>query len=120
MDIISILGIAGLTVLFQAIIGYFAYKKIIVEIEKLIPNLVNLAIENAKIYAENWINSDTGKKAIYEIGNIVGAGAKASLTGKSSGGKWGWLETLVGLGREFISKTPNQSQEAASSSQSGL
>ena len=99
--------LAAITVAFQAILVYAGYKIVMSRLKQIVAETTKFALESVKMYAEEWMNSDTGQKAMFNIGEIVGAGAKKSIMGKNSGGKWGWLETIVDLGKQVFSDAKN-------------
>jgi len=101
LELESIILSALITVIFQAILALAAYKIAMARIQKQVPDLVNLALNSAKNYAEEWINSETGQKAIYQLGQLAGNGAKSALTGKAGSGKYGWIETAISLFRNL-------------------
>ena len=56
-------------------------------------------IENYKLELkkelEMWLNSETGAKALYQIGALIGHGASTGLGIQKTGGKFKW-ENLLG------------------------
>lgn len=67
--------------------------------------------DDLKADTEQWLNSETGQKAIYQIGGIIGAGAKTGL-GLGRGGSKKGLEGLVIdlIGSWLHGKNPLQEQ----------
>ncbi len=54
--------------------------------------LINQYKKELKQEAEAWLNSETGQKAIFQIGAIIGNGAKAGLGMTTKSGKFRWQD----------------------------
>ena len=61
-----------------------------------------LAKKDAKQQIEQWINSDTGQKAIYSIGLLLGNAIKQGVGLGTGGGKMKFENLLVQAGIGFL------------------
>ena len=72
----------------SAFIVYYLFKKTAKkEVETIKKDLKN--------EISGWLNSETGQKAIYSIGALIGNGAKAGIGMKNTSGKFKW-DNLLG------------------------
>ncbi len=87
-DVYIILLIAN-----PVLLGFIAYLSI-----RKLQKMTSETIKNLKISTKNdlesWLNSETGQKAIYAIGAIIGNGAKAGFGMGTKGGKFKWQDLL--------------------------
>jgi len=85
-----------ISILSALLIYYIASKKV----EKTI----DFYKKQLKDEAEKWINSETGAKALYGIGMMIGQGAKQSIGIGSTGGKFKWQDLLAQVGIQWAQK----------------
>ena len=55
-----------------------------------------------KTEAEAWLNSETGAKALYGIGAMIGQGAKQSIGMGTTGGKFKWQDLVTQIGLKWV------------------
>lgn len=53
---------------------------------------------------EKWLNSETGVKALYSLGALIGNGAKDSIGIGTKGGKFKFSDLLTQIGINWASK----------------
>lgn len=82
--------------------------------EKKAEKTINFYKNQLKNEAETWLNSESGQKAIYSIGAIIGNGAKAGIGIKTSGGKFKFENLIAEIAGRFIQDriSPNIPQES--------
>lgn len=68
----------------------------------MIPETVETLKIDVKRDLETWLNSETGQKAIFSIGAIIGNGAKAGFGIGTKGGKFKWQDLAAEVAREWI------------------
>ena len=82
--------------LISMVIGYYV-------LSKKIENLIKTKEIEYKNAVEMWLNSETGQKALYQIGGLVGSGVGAGIGLKKGSGKMKWEDLLMQLAGNFLS-----------------
>lgn len=94
------------------IIGGFIVSKII---KKDIKNDALDVYEGFKAQikydAEQWLNGETGQKALFQIGALIGNGAKSGIGLQKRGGKKGLEGFIMDIAGEFLKNKFGQSQQ---------
>ena len=96
-EVLNLVYPGVITILSALMVYYLASKKV----EKTI----NFYKKQLKDEAEKWLNSETGTKALYSVGVMVGNGAKDSIGLGSKGGKFKWQDLLAQIGVEWARKS---------------
>lgn len=86
----------GIITLLSFFIGYYLVSK---KAEKLIESKE----KQYKAALETWLNSETGAKALYAIGAMIGTGAKQSIGINTRGGKFKFKDILAQVAGNWIS-----------------
>lgn len=83
----------------ETVFGYCLVSLSVLISAFYIKRFLAVTIENQKVYIKNevetWLNSEKGQKALFQIGAIIGNGAKAGIGLESRGGKFK-LQDLIG------------------------
>lgn len=98
IDISSVALSVITTVLSGAVVGYVITKLSFRKMETVISAQKLLL----KKEAQEWLNSETGQKALYMIGGLIAAGAKGGLIGQTPRGKGGFQGMIMDLIGNFI------------------
>lgn len=96
--------------------GFFVTKIIKIELKKEIPYIIEDLKDQLKHDAEGWLNSETGQKALYQIGGLIGTGARSGLGLQKRGGKRGLMDVAIELGSEFLKGRLGKSSPSPSGS----
>jgi len=82
-----------LLILNPILLGFIAYLSIR-KLRNMIPETIESLKIDVKKEFEAWLNSETGQRAIYTIGAIIGNGAKEGFGMGKKGGKFKWQDLL--------------------------
>jgi len=87
LEIILSAVITTIITTFSIVIGYYVLTK-----------KANEMIETNKKTLKNdmeiWLNSETGQKALYSIGALIGNGAKSGIGIQTKSGKFKWQDLI--------------------------
>jgi len=115
---IVVLQQAVISILSAVIGGFIVIKLAKRELKQEVFNEIPVFIDEIKAYAEEWINGETGQKALWQIGGLIGNGAKSGFGLNKSGGKKGFEGLVVDLVGGFLkSKVPMLAQNNGETSQ---
>jgi len=89
-----------LNTIMSVLSAYIVYYMLSKKAEKTVNFYKNLL----KNDAEAWLNSETGAKALYGIGMMIGQGAKQSIGIGTKGGKFKWKDMLIQMGLSYVQK----------------
>lgn len=90
-----------LVLLNNAIFAIILFVFLRVLIGKL-PQITEFLRETIKNDLETWLNSETGQKALYSIGGLIGHGAVAGSRIQKTGGKFKWENLLGDIVSQYI------------------
>jgi len=90
-----------LLILNPVLLGIIAYLSIR-KLQNMIPETIESLKIDVKRDLETWLNSETGQKAIFAIGAIIGNGAKAGFGIGKKGGKFKWEDLMANIFEEYI------------------
>lgn len=92
--------LSGVMSVLSALLVYYLLQK---KAEKT----VNFYKNQLKTEVEGWLNSETGAKALYGVGMMLGQGAKQSIGIGTKGGKMKWTDLLAQIGINWAQKNLN-------------
>jgi len=96
-------SISGLFGIISMILGIIIIKKTVKNmIFDVADELINEQIDIRKADVEKWINSETGQKAFYSVGALIGNGAKAGIGLNTRGGKFKIEDIIAQIAGSFI------------------
>jgi len=98
-----VLVLAVLPFFLNLLIGYYVLKRARKEAFSLIGEIICVEKGLIKADLENWLNSETAQKALYQLGGLIGNGAASGLGIQKGSGKFKWQNLVGELATNFIS-----------------
>ena len=96
-------SISGLFGIISMILGIIIIKRTVKNmIFDVADELINEQIDIRKADVEKWINSETGQKAFYSVGALIGNGAKAGIGLSGGRGKFKSEDVVAQIAGSFI------------------